>query len=633
MLFPFLAYVAAAETDAVAAATALFAQGVAQEPVERWADVDAAGLASFTWQARTADDVGAQVWRTPGSADPEARLHDVQRLVGGSGELKSGCAVGAALREWRVAGPPGEEVLARWPARTRLTRMATVSLACPVADGTRVLLSDTSGTGWRIVAFLGAQRTDAFAEWATRDEGKARAAATAALRGAVPPVKVTRWSPPGLARVRPNRDDVDGDGVADALVGTDALYLGGSGRAVALPGSGRGLVLGDVDGDGRADVLAAVGDYLEVWPAGDRARYRILGDAGPADRAWSAGDLDGDGRIDLVAARREVVRVWFGGGDGVGAELHAPGNVAALAVARDRDGDGRDELVIGVPSYGGGHGAVWVLSPRSTGAQSSALTFVGGYGEAWGQVNTADFDRDGRDDVTTLAYPGDRGPPRLVLLSASGARPQLRTACLDPRGQRAPGAVRLGDATVLASACGTNVVVQSSDGAELARVERARGWASVGVRVGQATALAVRAGNGIALLGAPGWEAGRMVAIERAPWELLEDQPVALIGADPGQDHGLAAGGVDPAPPPITWSTEPAAPVLPPTDYDALDDVSCVVRVEVDGSGVPKRADLVRCPRSLLAPTQAAVMAARVQPGASPRTEWFLLRVNAERGE
>jgi len=151
----------------------------------------------------------------------------------------------------------------------------------------------------------------------------------------------------------------------------------------------------DFNGDGRDDV--AVGyhslesgaprlgiDVLMSTPGGAHNRLELEKGLDVAVRALAAGDLDGDGRPDLVAIADDgSIRLFLGRGNGrfehelepalAAAEPGCRGNHAALA---DLDGDGRDELIASFGSEscpGVGALRAWSFDPRPADAPVSPV--------------------------------------------------------------------------------------------------------------------------------------------------------------------------------------------------------------------------------------------------------------------
>jgi len=220
--------------------------------------------------------------------------------------------------------------------------------------------------------------------------------------------------------------DVDGDGRMDLVSansgsGTLTVFLQVEGGDFAEPQSltdssleyGPSLVvLGDVDGDSRMDLVSAsVGsDFLTVFlqeEGGGFAEPLSLGDSSVTDFPVSValGDVDGDGRVDLVSANllSSTLTVFLQEEGGGFAEPLTLGDSSLISGPRwvglgDVDGDGRvdlvsanqdsDNLTVFIQNEGGGF-----AEPLSLG--DSSMT----NGPRWGALG--DVNGDGRMDLVS----------------------------------------------------------------------------------------------------------------------------------------------------------------------------------------------------------------------------------------
>jgi MYXO-CTERM domain-containing protein len=189
----------------------------------------------------------------------------------------------------------------------------------------------------------------------------------------------------------------------------------------------------DIDGDGRADVCAraAKGIVCALASADGFAPSLVgpeLSDAsGWADRTNYAtirmGDLDGDGRADLCARGDGGMRCWLSLGDGFGPAFDgpewsdatgwgAPEYHGTIRLA-DFDGDGRDDLCARAASgfrchssTGAGFGPAVSLAELADSAGFAAP-------DQYGTIRMADIDGDGRADVCARGAKGLRCWPSL----------------------------------------------------------------------------------------------------------------------------------------------------------------------------------------------------------------------------
>ncbi|MCZ6598017.1 MAG: FG-GAP-like repeat-containing protein, partial [Planctomycetota bacterium] len=230
--------------------------------------------------------------------------------------------------------------------------------------------------------------------------------------------------------------DVDGDGLDDVVVGAEqhaAEAEGGgegSGYVRVFSGADGGLLLevpgsragdrfgaavagvGDLDGDGRADLLvgarARAGGYaLALSGADGRVIHRFddLRDPTRNDvRVHAIDDQDGDGVRELLVSTPNATHVYSGRSGAPLLTISAA--EGALDRAGDLDGDGKDELVFR---------RYRELGDRpSEHAATTATFYSGADGRLLGEVPyappgafrplnpIADLDGDGRGDLVVL---------------------------------------------------------------------------------------------------------------------------------------------------------------------------------------------------------------------------------------
>ena len=221
--------------------------------------------------------------------------------------------------------------------------------------------------------------------------------------------------------------DVTGDGVEDIVTGTiDSgahvkVFDGVTGAEVrsfiAYRGFNGGLniAVGDVTGDGIADIVtgtsAGVAPHVKVFDGATGAEVRSFFAYAPAFSGGvevAVGDVTGDGRADIITgtARGAAHVKAFDGRTGVEARsffAYAGFGGGVSVAAADLDGDGFADIITGAGAGGGPH--VKVFAGR-TGAEVASF-FAYDTGFAGGvRVGVADLNGDRLADVATGAGPG-----------------------------------------------------------------------------------------------------------------------------------------------------------------------------------------------------------------------------------
>ena len=337
------------------------------------------------------------------TACPGQRLYD--RLPAIRTLAKSHQASFAGRDPQRVAAPNGAPDLAG------LNSGGTRLLLSPGDGGRGFLASRRVGTGWGGLGVTGP------GDW----DGDGR---TDVL--AVDPSTGTLWLYPGNGR---------GDWQARRAVGSGWTDM----RHVAGPG--------DLDGDGRRDLLAVdPGGRLWLYPGNGSGGFFPRRAVGPGwqvmDMLVAPGDWNGDGRADLLAREAASGALWLYPGTGGGGFKSRTqigsgwGGMSRVVGPGDWDGDRRVDLLAFDRT-----GDAW-LYPRTVSGAFSARARVGsGWSSMDAVLAVGDWDGDGPADLMARSAAGGQ----LHLYPGSGGRRFGPGVTASPPGVAADTALLVGD--------------------------------------------------------------------------------------------------------------------------------------------------------------------------------------------
>ena len=290
-------------------------------------------------------------------------------------------------------------------------------------SGARVAAGDFDGDGDAELAFGSSNSTDAF---------------VIVLDGAEMPRMFRPYPPSFTHGVRVATGDVDGDGDLEYATAqgpggvSQADLFDAEGRVLRTfeppadsTSDGAFVALGDVDGDLDADVVLGA-------DSGGEPRVRVLDGDGREIASFLAfspsfrggvrvgtGDLDGDGRAEIIAGTgpgaAPAVRVFdLRGTHQLTFNPFSPFGGGVFVAGGDVTGDGRAEIVVGTGAGGDGLVRVTDLAGNSLSLlRAYERGFTGGV-----RVAVADVDHDGLGEIVTAPGPGRAGDVRF--LSAQG---------------------------------------------------------------------------------------------------------------------------------------------------------------------------------------------------------------------
>ncbi len=196
--------------------------------------------------------------------------------------------------------------------------------------------------------------------------------------------------------------------------------VGGNGiGATSGLGGGTALVLADVNGDGRLDIITVNGDqgakvdssiYVRLGDGTGKFGDALKLDTGRAAEAVVVADINGDGKPDLLTAnaRSSDVSILLGNGDGTfraRTNLPISNDPRALVVA-DFNGDNIADLAIAEEGTGDTGGDVIILQGNNDGTFSNFGEQHAVSGLPQGLV-AGDFDSNGTMDIVAVVAGSD----------------------------------------------------------------------------------------------------------------------------------------------------------------------------------------------------------------------------------
>lgn len=269
--------------------------------------------------------------------------------------------------------------------------------------------------------------------------------------------------------------DTDGDGVADLLwgagwtsTGSDYLYVANTvglhdikWRSIDLQGPFLGPLIGDLDGDGKPELVVCSYSSESDYSSGrilvfDLATLTLRGISAPVvnNYAWTGvhdlklRDVDGDGRMEIVVAAdylydgvveiysfdasNQFTRTWTN-------STRPSGSPFNLVEVADLDGNGTQKIIAGnTVAHTGSPGVYLYIYDYPSGAESwHSVNMASGFNAVTGLV-VQDLDGNGSKEIAALVGGGDlytfNGPSRQLVSLVQRTGWTLLSGRPDPSG-------------------------------------------------------------------------------------------------------------------------------------------------------------------------------------------------------
>jgi hypothetical protein len=249
--------------------------------------------------------------------------------------------------------------------------------------------------------------------------------------GPVPPETCGSFKGEAFGQTIVPLEDLDEDGIDELAIGGSliddhGIFSGKSFERLApLPGLPLGMT-GDIDGDGRRDIVCVSNRPHRLQVVSARTRLPLVEGAIP-DGYWSAGsagDADGDGCLDLIVAKgasptrphgpepkEPIWARWISGktGEVLREKELQPGGYAREIHCNpmgDLDGDGKSEVL--VQTFMSGVGARrWILGGGS--GEILAEDLRPSWTDGQRVIRVGDLDGDGRSEFLVADYESAEG--------------------------------------------------------------------------------------------------------------------------------------------------------------------------------------------------------------------------------